>query len=140
MTTFSGKFIYGLWRPALAIREAGRDNNDATAADPNFVSLITTPPYPSHPGNMACIGASSSALFARAWGRDDIPFSVTWTGVAQPDVTRSYNGFRQMSDDEARSRIYGGLHFTFEHTASIGACTSVATYGFENYLRPQTTP
>jgi len=36
---------------------------------------------------------------------------------------------------EARSRILGGLHFTFENLASIGVCNPVADYGFNNYLR-----
>ncbi len=135
LTSFTGKFLYGLWRPTTAIRGADRDNNPATEVDPGFVSLIATPPYPAYPGNMACIGASSSALFARTWGRDDIPFSVTWTGIApQADVTRSYNGFRQLADEEARSRIYAGIHFTFDHTASFGVCTDVANYVFANYL------
>ena len=134
-TSFSAKFLYGLWRPTTAIRNAHRDNNPATEPDPNFVSLIATPPYPSYPGNMACIGASSSMLFARIWGRDDIPFAVTWTGIApNTDVTRSYNGFRQLADEEARSRIYAGIHFTFDHTASFGSCTAVADYVFSNVL------
>lgn len=137
LTSFSGKFIYGLWRPTTAIRNADRDNNPATEADPTFVSLIPMPPYPSYPGNMACIGASSSALFASLLGRDDIPFSVSWTGIAQPNVTRSYNGFRQLADEEARSRIYGGLHYEFDHRASFGSCTAVANYAFSNYLRPR---
>jgi hypothetical protein len=137
LTSFSSKFLYGLWRPTTAIRAADRDNNPATEADPTFVSLIPTPPYPSYAGNMACVGASSSALFARIFGRDDVPFSVTWTGIAQPDVTRSYNGFRQAADEEARSRIYAGIHYTFDHTASFGSCTNVANYTFSNYLIPK---
>ena len=31
MTSFTGKFIYGLWRPVTAIREADTDGNSATA-------------------------------------------------------------------------------------------------------------
>ena len=135
MTSFTGKFVYGLWRPTTAIREAARDNNPATEADPSFVSLIPTPPYPAYPGNMACVGASSSVLFTRLWGQDNIPFSVTWTGVApNADVTRSYNGFRHMADEEAASRIYGGIHFLFDHTVSFGACTNVANYVASNFL------
>jgi len=138
LTSFSGKFIYGLWRPTPAIRNAHRDNNPATEVDPNFVSLLPTPPYPAYPGNVACIGASSSALFACLWGRDAIPFSVTWIGIApQADVTKPYNGFRELADDGARSRIYGGVHFTFDHTASFGSCTDLGNYAFANYLAPR---
>ena len=135
MTSFTGKFVYGLWRPTTAIREAARDNNPATEPDPTFVSLITTPPYPSYPGNVACIGGSSSLLLTRIWGQDNIPFSITWPGVApNADVTRSYNGFRQAADEGADSRIYGGLHYRFDHTASLGVCSNVANYVFSNYL------
>ena len=134
-TSFTGKFTYGLWRPVTAIRGAEQDGNSQTSADPEWLSLITTPPYPSYPGNMACIGASSSALFARLWGSDSIPFNVTWAGVGQDDVTRSYNSFRELADEEARSRIYAGIHFNFDHTSSIGACSSVAEYIEDNYLR-----
>jgi len=140
LTSFTGKFTYGLWRPTTAIRGAATDGNAATAPDPEFVSLIAVPPYPTYPGNMACIGASSAALFQQFWGRNDIPFTVTWTGVGQADVTRSYNGFNELADEEARSRIYAGIHFTFDHTASFGACTSVGKYAFENYLRSRARP
>ncbi len=137
MTSFAGKFMYGLWRPALAIREADRDGNPDTEPDPTFVSLLGTPPYPTYPGNMACIGGASSAVFAGLWGQDDVPFSVTWTGINQADVTRSYPGFRALANEEADSRIYGGIHFGFDHTASFGVCTELGRYAFENVLRPR---
>ena len=84
---------------------------------------------------MACLGASQSRVMARLFGRDDIPFSVTWTGTTNPSVTRSYNGFRQLSDEEANSRIWGGIHFTFESLASFGSCTRLADYAADNVLR-----
>ena len=136
-TSFTGKYAYGVWRPTTAIREAGRDNNPNTEADPTFVSLVPTPPYPSYPGNMACLGGSMPTVLARIWGQDNIPFSHTWTGVApNTDLTRSYNGFRQAGDEAAESRIYAGIHFRFDHNVSFGACTSVANYVLNNYLTP----
>jgi hypothetical protein len=32
-------------------------------------------------------------------------------------VTRSYDGFWQAADEMARSRVYGGIHFTFDNVA-----------------------
>ncbi len=133
--SFTGKFLYGLWRPVTAIREAARDGNAATEPDPNWVALIPNPPYPAYPGNMACVGASSSRLLARAFGRDDVRFSVTWSVADGPGVTKVYNGFHQLADEEARSRIYAGIHFQFDSTASFGVCPLVADYAFENHLR-----
>lgn len=135
LVSFSGKYLYGLWRPVTAIRAADTDGNADTAADPAWNTLIPTPPYPGHPGNMACTGASSSRVLARVFGRDDVRFTVTWTGVNAPDVTRTYNGFRELADEQARSRIYGGIHFTFETLASFGVCTLLADYAVDNYLR-----
>jgi hypothetical protein len=136
LTSFTGKFVYGLWRPVTAIREADRDGNDATIADPTWTPLLTTPPYPGHPGNMACLGASQARVLTRMFGQDNVPFSVTWVMAdATPSLTRSYNGFRQLSDEEAQSRIWGGIHFQFESQASIGVCTPLADYAVDNYLR-----
>jgi hypothetical protein len=55
-TAFASKFVYGFWRPVTAIRRADEDGNDNTTADPAWLPLITTPPYPSYAGNMATIG------------------------------------------------------------------------------------
>lgn len=136
LTSFTGKFIYGLWRPVTAVREADADGNDATTGDPAWLPLLPTPPYPSAPGNMACIGGSLSRTLERLFGRDDIPFSVTWTGAGtNPSVTRSYNGFRQLADEEAYSRIWGGIHFLFETLSSLGSCTQLGDYAVDNVLR-----
>ena len=134
--SFTGKFLYGLWRPVTAVREADSDGNPATAGDPTWLPLLTTPPYPSAPGNMACVAAASSRTMARLVGQDNVPFSVTWTGAGtSPSVTRAYNGFRQLADEEAHSRIWGGIHFLFETLSSLGSCTQLADYAVDNVLR-----
>lgn len=135
--TFSGKFIYGLWRPVTAIRAADRDGNPATEADPAWVALIPNPPYPTYPGNMACIGSSMARVLARIFGRADVRFDVTWSEAAGPGWTRSYNRFWELGEEQARSRVYGGIHFQFDTTASFGVCPAVADYAFENHLRPR---
>jgi hypothetical protein len=85
---------------------------------------------------MSCIGAAASRTLERVFGRDDIAFSVTWTGTGgAADITRSFNGFRELAQEQAKSRIYGGIHFEFEHTAGIAACTPLADYAADNYLR-----
>jgi hypothetical protein len=133
--SFSGKFLYGLWRPTTAIREADRDGNPATESDPNWTSLLPTPPYPTYPGNYACLASGITRILEREFGRDDIPFSITWTEAGGPGWVRSYNGLRQLADEAARSRIYGGIHFTFDTTSSFGVCVPLADYVFENTLR-----
>jgi hypothetical protein len=133
--SFSGKFLYGFWRPVTAIREAARDGNPATEPDAAFTSLIPTPPYPTYPGNYACLASAIGQVFTRYFGRDNLPFSITWAEPAGPGITRSYNGFRQLADEAARSRVYGGIHFNFDTTSSFGVCIPLADYVFDNTLR-----
>lgn len=140
-TSHTSKYVYGLWRPITAIQRADEDLNPLTDADASWLSLITTPPYPSHASNQACVGASAARALARAFGTDTMPITVTWLGnPGTDDVTRHYGAFSQLSEDQARSRVYAGIHYSFELTASQESCTKVADYVFEHYMRPRRSP
>ncbi|HET6972663.1 MAG TPA: vanadium-dependent haloperoxidase [Pyrinomonadaceae bacterium] len=134
-TTFASKFHYGLWRPVTAIRRADEDGNASTAADLTWTSLIASPPYPSYAGNNAAIGTSQATILALFFGRDDIAFQHTWEGAG--GATRSYAGFSAMADEEARARVYGGIHFTFDNVAGQSVGRNVANYIFANVMRPR---
>jgi hypothetical protein len=134
-TTFTSKFQHGLWRPVTAIRRADEDGNAGTTADPSWASLIVAPPYPSYAGNMAAIGTSQATILAAFFGRDDIRFDHTWAGAG--GATRSYAGFGAMADEQARARVYGGIHFTFDNVAGQSVGTNVANYVFAKLMRPR---
>jgi hypothetical protein len=131
----TSKFIHGLWRPVTAIRRADEDGNPNTAQDANWSPLIGNPPYPTYAGNHAAIGASQATILALFFGRDDIAFQHTWEGAG--GATRSYPGFMAMASEEERSRVYGGVHFTFDQNAGQTVGTNVANYVFLNFMRPQ---
>ncbi|MDQ3042461.1 MAG: vanadium-dependent haloperoxidase [Acidobacteriota bacterium] len=133
-TTMTSKFHYGLWRQVTAIRRADEDGNPDTAPDVNWTSLLTNPPYPSYAGNMASY-TSQSTILALVFGRDDIPFQHTWDGAG--GATRSYVGFTAMADEQANSRIYGGIHFRFDNVAGQSAGRNVANYLFLNFMKPR---
>jgi hypothetical protein len=134
-TTMTSKFIHGLWRPVTAIRRADEDGNPNTTPDANWSSLIGNPPYPTYAGNHAAIGTSQSTILALVFGRDDIRFQHTWEGTG--GATRSYAGFTVMANEEERSRVYGGIHFTFDQTAGQSAGRNVANYVFLNFMKPR---
>jgi hypothetical protein len=140
-TSHTSKFIYGLWRPVTAIRRADEDLNPATTPDVAWTPLLTTPPYPSHSSNQTCVGVSAARSLARAFGTDNASFSVTWIGTGgNANVTRQYGSFSQLAEQQARSRVYGGIHFNFELTASQESCTKVADYVVDNYALPRMGP
>jgi hypothetical protein len=134
-TSHTSKFVYGLWRPVTAIQRADEDLNPLTVPDPAWLPLLVTPPYPSHSGNMACMGASAARMLANVLGTNDIAFTATWFGnPGNADVSRNYAGFWQLAEEQARSRVYGGIHFTFENVASQESCTKVADYVSQHFL------
>jgi hypothetical protein len=97
---------------------------------------IAAAPYPSYAGNVACLSAASARALQLAFGRDDIPFSVTWVRtMGLPNVTRDFSGFWELADRQARSRIFGGIHYQFDNDASQSACVKVTEFAFANYMR-----
>ncbi len=134
-TTMTSKFVHGLWRPVTAIRRANEDGNSDTTQAENWSSLIGNPPYPTYAGNHAAIGTSQSTTLGLFFGRDDIAFQHTWEGVG--GATRSYPGFTAMANEEERSRVYGGIHFTFDQVAGQSVGRNVANYIFLNFMRPR---
>ena len=140
-TSFGTKFHYGLWRPVTAIQRAAEDGNPATEADPAWTTLHpSTPPYPSYSGNAATIGASSAKVLAGFFGTDAVPFTVDWGAYGFPGVTRSYPGFWAAADEQARSRVYGGIHFSFDSAAGQQIGADVAGYVMDNFLEPKDNP
>jgi len=137
-TSQASKYVFQLWRPVHAIQKADEDMNDGTTADPTWMPLLTTPPYPSYAGNMACIGSGVSRTLGLFFGTNEIPVTARWTGInGNADVAMSYPGFRQLADAQAVSREYGGIHFHFDTTASQEVCPKVGGYIFANYARPK---
>src|SRR5262249_26805786 len=137
-TSFAAKFHFGLWRPVTAIRRAAEDGNPATEADPTRTTLHpTTPPYPTSSGNAATIGAACATVLAGVFGGDAVPFEVRWDAYGFPGVTRSYAGFWAAADEMARSRVYGGIHFTLDNVPGQGGGRHVAHHVLDHHPLPR---
>jgi hypothetical protein len=137
-TTFTSQYHYGLWRPATAIRRADEDGNPDTAPDPEWESLLGpagTPPHPSYASNASSASASLATTLALFYGTDDVRFRINFGG--DPSVSRDYQSFSELTNEIARSRVYGGVHFPFDVSAGQSAGRDVANYVFLNYLTPR---
>jgi hypothetical protein len=135
-TSQGSKFVYRLWRPETAIDQAGVDNNPATDPEALWPPLLATPPYPSHSSNMTCIGTAAARMLGNVFG-DAQPFTATWYSSASPPTVvhaQPYNSFSALAQDEADSRVWGGIHFRFELETSQVSCAQVADYIFDNYM------
>ena len=135
-TAQASKFVYGMWRPVTAIRQADTDLNPATDPDATWLPLLTTPPYPSYAGNMATIGASAARALQLAFGTDQIAVTATWRqSGGQPDVTHTFDGFWDVAQEQSESRIYGGIHYRFDQVAAQQMAKSVAEFVAANYMK-----
>ncbi len=139
LTTQTSKFVYALWRPVTAIRRADEDLNPLTSPDPGWVPLLTTPSYPAYAGNQACVAASAATVLAAVLGTDDIAVTIEWRSPDDLSVvaTRNYTGFWQAAQEQERSRVWGGIHFSFDGQASQQVCPMVAEFAMERYATPR---
>lgn len=158
------KYYYQYWRPVTGIREADEgtgptgdgDNNPETLGDPSFTPLGAqssnligpnfTPPFPSYPSGHAGFGAALFQTLRNFYGTDNIAFTYTsdeYNGITKdnqgktrPKLELSFSSLSEAEELNAQSRIYLGVHWAFDKTASITLGRNIANYVFRNALAP----
>ena len=108
---------------------------------PNF-----TPPFPAYPSGHAGFGGALFQILRKVYGRDDIPFTfvsdelngvtVDNEGVVRPLLPRSFTSLSHAEEENGQSRIYLGIHWSFDKTAGIAQGRRVADYVFTHAFRP----
>jgi hypothetical protein len=152
---WDAKYDYNFWRPVTAIRAGDTDGNPDTIADPNWTPLGApadngggtnfTPPFPAYASGHATFGGALFRMMADFFGRDDISFTLSsdefngitrdQNGVVRPVVTRSFDSFSQAAEENGQSRIYLGIHWSFDKIQGIKQGTEIADYIFAHFLR-----
>ena len=129
LTIWSAKRHYGAdptvvtWRPLTAITLADTDGIAATAADPGWLPLVTTPSHPEYPaGHPALNGAAATVLSSRF--ADDQAFRLTTPN--QPSQT--YSSITQARGDGNNARIWGGMHYPSTVAVSDATGAAIADY------------
>jgi membrane-associated phospholipid phosphatase len=129
------KFTYGFWRPSTAIHRAGDDGNPDTQPDTDWEPLLETPPFPTYTSGHSTFSAAGASALANFFGTDKIRFTTTSDGL--PGVKRSFDGFWAAAEEAGMSRIYGGIHYSFDNTDGLMTGRVLGTYVFRNYLQPR---
>lgn len=154
MAVWDSKYYYDFWRPITAIR--GSNDNVFTVQDPDFMPLGApasnlhgpnfTPPFPSYPSGHAGFGGAIFQIMRRFYGTDHIPFSFVsdefdgitkdHDGNVRPYMPRYFSSFSQAEEENGQSRIYLGIHWSFDKTEGIAQGREVANYVFDHaFLR-----
>ena len=161
---WESKYYYQYWRPVTGIRESdigtgptgAGDGNPATAGDPTFSPLGApasnlngpnfTPPFPSYPSGHGGFGGALFETLRKFYQTDQIAFTFTsdeFNGVTRdnggnvrPVITRSFSSLSQAEEENGQSRIYLGIHWSFDKTEAIAQGRRVADYVFANAFLP----
>ncbi len=142
IAAWDAKYTYGLWRPIDAIRRAGEDGNAATLADPSWLPLLRTPPFPTYTSGHSTFSGAAAEVLTALYG-DNISLasrSDGHTGLTQRPlssiVTRDFDSFRSAAEEAGISRIYGGIHFQFDNSAGLAAGSAIGDDVVANWLQP----
>ena len=139
---WDAKYTYNFWRPITAIRNAAETGNPNTVADPNWVPLGApgdgvvpdfTPPFPSYVSGHATFGSATFEILRKFYGTDRMHFSLTSDEL--PGVVRSYKSLTQAENENGMSRIYLGIHWSFDVQAGDQTGTAVANYVLKHALK-----
>jgi hypothetical protein len=132
ITVWNDKARYLFWRPITAIHLADQDGNPDTAADPAWLPLVATPPYPDHSSGLAALGVAATRTLEDFYGTDDVMFGATNTA----GVTRTFTSFSQASSEIVDARVWAGIHFRKADDAGARIGRRVARYAKHHFFVP----
>jgi len=163
IASWESKYYYQFWRPVTGIREAdpgtgptGRgDGNPLTVGDPTFSPLGApasnlqgpnfTPPFPAYPSGHAVFGGALFQTLRNFYRTDSIPFAFMSDelngetrdnqGNPRPLLPRTFASLSQAEEENGQSRIYLGIHWSFDKTQGIVQGNRIANYVFANAFR-----
>ncbi len=164
IAAWDSKYFYKILRPVTGIREAdpgtgptgSGDGNPATVGDVAFSPLgapasnLTgpnfTPPFPAYPSGHATFGGALFQVIRRIVGTDNVTFTFTSDeyngttigndGVVRPLLPRTFTSLSQAEEENGQSRIYLGIHWSFDKTEGIKQGRKVADYVVNKVFRP----
>ncbi|MFG1705348.1 phosphatase PAP2 family protein [Nonomuraea sp. M3C6] len=131
---YNEKAAWNFWRPVTAIQLADTDGNPGTAADPNWMPLLVTPPHPDFTSGHTCFTAASMSALAYFFGRDDISFSGS---SADSGTTRYFHSFSQALAEVIEARIWGGIHTRTADVQGAKIGKEVSAYMIAHYFKPK---
>jgi hypothetical protein len=132
---WDSKFHYNLWRPHTAILFAANDGNPATAPIENWASVLPTPPVQDYPSTHSALGNAGATILSGILG-ESVAFSTVSSSFENEAYVKAFSSFMAAADENAESRILGGLHFRFSCQAGQQLGNAIGQWILANQLRP----
>lgn len=129
--SWDSKLKFAYWRPITAIQLADTDSNPRTTPDPDWVSLITTPPYPDYTSGLSTVIGALTRSLSRVLGSRRIDLNIT---SAAAGVTRNYQFAWQLNQDVIDARVWAGVHFRTADVVGSHMGKKVGDFALDHYF------
>ncbi|WP_121232494.1 vanadium-dependent haloperoxidase [Saccharothrix variisporea] len=138
-----------LWRPESGVQLADTDGNAATDADPTWRPLSKlrdgtpfSPPFPAYTSGHATFGGAWAGAMKSFFGTDNITFTGGTDDPYAQGVQRTFTSFSAAATENARSRVYLGVHYQFDGDYGVSSGKAMAESAAVRFVRASgpTTP
>jgi hypothetical protein len=135
---FDSKYFYLFWRPITAIRNADRDGNSKTTADPAWAPLLATPTHPEYPSAHGCVTSAFTETLAAALhsGHLDVTFPGATNGGSTLTTTRHFGNVDEIQHQIVDARVWIGFHFRNSVEEGLRLGKDVAHWTLQSNFRP----
>jgi hypothetical protein len=130
-TVWNDKLRTMWWRPISAIRETIDDGDPRTVADPDWMPLIATPPYPDWPSGLVAVISALTASMVEVTGGVDLNL------VSPSQGSRHWDSKAVLDRRAVNARVWSGIHFRTADAVSIGVGNRTANWTFDHYFAPR---
>jgi hypothetical protein len=134
---YDSKFFYLAWRPITAIRNADKDGNPDTTADPTWQALLPVPGHPEYPSQHGCFTAAFSDALAAALHTKhlDVTMPGGQNGSSSLTTTQHFDEVDDIQRQVVDARVWLGFHFrnSVEQGKKVG--NRVAAWEFRQFFK-----
>jgi hypothetical protein len=133
------KYHYLLWRPVTAVRAADLDGNPATAPDPTWTPLLTTPNHPEYPAAHGCLTSAVAGVLQAALKTPAIDADVAGAtgGATTLTTARHFATVDDLLREIVEARIDAGLHYRFSVHAGEQLGQQVVAWATKHSFQPK---
>ena len=143
----NAKYHFAFWRPVTAIDPSSvsatdggpapgfDDGNPATAEEPGWRPLLTTPNHPEYPAAHGSLTSAMAEVFTYFSNTPKIDLTLTST-IVPTMRTRHFGTADDLRNEIVLARLWGGLHYRSSSVAGVTLGRRVARYDLTNAFQP----
>jgi hypothetical protein len=151
MSVLNAKYRFLFWRPVTAIDPTAvtadgfgpvpgfDDGNPATAEEPGWRPLVTTPNHPEYPAAHGTNTSAMAEVFSEFLGTDQIDLDIRGFDAAGApgnlDAVHHFDTAEQLRNEVINARLWGGIHYRRSGEVGVHLGRKVAHYGLNHAFK-----